>query len=540
MTASGLPRQRRNELQAVVQRLRGAWSGALTVGRCDAVVVAGAGAVDWQAPKLVVARLHGIPVVASEWLEDSLQRGFLLATAPYELLPPAPARRSSAASTSLATGCPAALTSAAAAAAAVLMAPPEVLQNTQQQQQQQQRAVAPGSPEVELMRDAPQPQSPLAPLFLERSPAAASPLPSASKQLPAAPVVLQDPLLLPASVSAQHRSSLQLDSPWPSPGACHNPLPAQLSPDEVDHGSPADLLPSPLSTASQQNGSTGPLAGGLPGSSSRVGRAAGTPHSMQGEAVTPVGAAAMGGSRSPASTDSDTVVARFMSRFSCITVARGGATTCPSLSSPTANSVGTSICSSLGSSVGGMAESPVIYSPCSMCGSSPALQTREEQEGAAGAPAAPAQEPEGSKGGAIAAGLQPSPSSAQRHWHAQSVMRMRRSLREGLPTTTLVRLGPLLQRPPTRSTLEGLAERHSDGDADGELAPPPATFHASAAARPAGGSELQFVAGGVKKRGCGLLLLGPSRNNIMHTPSLLLPPHVKKCRGHLSWSLNAV
>lgn len=98
ITVSGLPRARRLELQALVERLRGAYSGALVVGRTAAVVVEGE--VDWSAPKLAAAVANAIPVVSMDWILDSSINGFLLDPAPYTLSALSAERRSSAASTS--------------------------------------------------------------------------------------------------------------------------------------------------------------------------------------------------------------------------------------------------------------------------------------------------------------------------------------------------------------------------------------------------------------------------------------------------------
>lgn len=519
VTASGLPRQRRQELQALVERLRGVWSGALTVGRTAAVVVdaAGPAAVDWQAPKLAVARQHGIAVVSSEWLEDSAQHGFLLATRAYQLSPPAPGRRSSAASTSLAGAAPPANPATTTATArpaeeqlAPLLAPPllQLRQPHEQHMIQQQRRQADGSPEVERLREARSPLAPLqAPAFLERSPAAASPA-APSSVGPHATVhdKLVEPLPSPAMAPDVRSSGGQrLAGLLPSP----SPLPAlgdeaQLLPaSQAGSCGPAALLPSPADSSL----SSGPAA------RAAGGRAAGTPTSRRDDAVTPVGAAALEGGalRSP-STDSD-IVARFLSRRPCITVARGSAlprrhlaaSPSPSPSPSPSSNAGTSIRSSMssgGSSSGGGALS-AAHSPAAAVADSPAddgsrwgqgggtPQPDGATERAAGAAATRAGEAQGQ---GIAGGLAPTPAPIPAHWLSDSVARMPRGLAEGgLPATTLVRMGPRLQRAPGRSTLQGLAERHGGGEGGSD--PPAASFYASATALPEGGAELQFVAG---------------------------------------------
>lgn len=499
VTASGLSRQRRKELQELVERLHGTWSGALTVGRTAAVVVPmpGAAPVDWLAPKLAVARQHGIAVVSSEWLEDSAQHGFLLATARYQLSPPPPGRRSSANSTSLAGAAPAptAATTAAAALPAQeqQVAPPPPLQHQEQRQQQQQECQQqepPCSPEVERLRAARPPLAPLqAPPFLERSPAAASAVSPPSVGLHAAALDdLCEPLPSPAT-APDLRSSAKLAGLLPSP------LPllalgeeAGLSPlSQAGSCGPAVLLPSPAS---------------LPGSAlGRVGgRAAGTPASQRSEQVTPVGAAALdgGGLRSP-STDSD-IVARFMSRMPYITVARGSALPRRHLAAASpSSSDGTSIRSSPSSGRGramSVADSPaecVADSPADGCSrwseGGGALQLEGASARAAGTPVAEA------AGEGASGGVQPTHGPVPPQWQTESVVRMRALADGGLPATTLVRLGALLQRPPARSTLQGLQERHGGGEEGGELEPPHASFYASATALPEGGAELRFEAG---------------------------------------------
>lgn len=293
VTASGVPRPRRSQLAQLVERLRGTWSGALNVGSTAAVVVEGPHAeLDWAAPKLMVALQHGIPVVSADWLLDSQAHGFLLSTASYRLEPPPPGRRSSAASTSAAAGPPRpALNAATVNQAAATAFPPA----------QQQRPATPGSPaavELEVLRgEAWQPRySPLPP---QRSPQVAAPTP-ASKPF-VAPDELQEGLPSPGvDGPLQHAGR---DSPA-LPGSPLQLLGhAESEPESGDHS--AAVLPFfiPSSSSGDESGFGGsPVwSAGSPGSpDSRV--------ETVGLSVTP--------SPPSAGTDSDTKIARFLSRRS--------------------------------------------------------------------------------------------------------------------------------------------------------------------------------------------------------------------------------
>ena len=470
---SGLQRPRRLELQAAIERLRGVWSGSLTVGRTAAVVVDGA--PDWAAPKLAVAAAAGIPVVSADWVLDSQAHGFLLSTAAYQLQAPPPARRSSAASTSLVPGAP--------------VEPP-----SQELPPSQPPVAAPRSPtvEVEVLRGEarPLPRSPLlrSPL-LAHSPASAR----RGAVTPGEPALvlheqLHDPLLSPASAARQPSIT-----------------------------SLADMLASPLGQADGPPDSTGGAAW-LP--------AAPEVYALD---ATPAGLLRGWGS-DVAVTDSepscccsnregsDAKVAHFLSRAAGgITLMRGtchGRTPPDSSCSGGSASDGTSIHSSLsGSGFARQPDHPWSAAARAPATGSPAVwpmhlpDAEEEQEQAASAvPASPASCGSRSSGqqaqGGLpnpAAGLQPTPSSALQptpstalqQCDAQSGARLR--LSEGrLPATTLVRLGPQQLRPASRATLDGIAEQHGTEAGGG---PPAVTFHTSVTALPAGGAELAFVAG---------------------------------------------
>lgn len=472
VTASGVPKSRRQALQALVERLHGTWSGALQVGATAVVVVEGP-LVDWAAPKLAVAAHHGIPIVTSEWLLDSETHGFLLSTAPYCLAPGQQARRSSAASTSLLPAATAPQQPSCAAAAA-----------------------PPASPEVELEAlrgEAPAP-SPLAPPFLQRSPAAAAGRPGGT---------------------AATRGHLS-----PAPDAlpqCTPPSPASLpwlSPLDLDARLDA-VLPSEL----------GGEAEALRGSSGL--------NTSAGLEVTPMArCAASSGTPPPGDTDSSAKVARFLSRAPCITLLRGTRLRVPPPPSSGSGSAGTSIRSSLsgGGPAGAAGGSPGCFSigdtglpaqqlqlesqsdaeaeegaeePCAeqprwpAVPASPATQLSAAAEHALQLPSARAQAP------AVGAEPQLAPPALPRRWRSQSVMRARPAAAHSrLPATTLIRLGPRLQRRLPRSTLEGVAERHgavaAGGGESASQRAAPVPFFESAEARLADGTELRFVAGKLK------------------------------------------
>lgn len=293
VTASGVPRTRRSQLAQLVERLRGTWSGALNVGLTAAVIVEGPQAeLDWAAPKLVVALQHGIPVVSADWLLYSQAHGFLLSTERYRLEPPPPRRRSSAASTSAAAGAPRPTNTAATVNQADAAAAPPT---------QLERSAVPGSPaavELEVLRgEAMQPRhSPLPP---QRSQQAAAPTPT-SKPL-VAPDELLEALPSPAAdIPLQHAGR---DSPA-LPGSPLQLL-GQAESELESGGHSAAVLSffSPSSSSGDKSGFGGSPAwsAGSPGSpDSRV--------KTVGLSVTPAPPSA--------GTDSDTKIARFLSRRS--------------------------------------------------------------------------------------------------------------------------------------------------------------------------------------------------------------------------------
>lgn len=470
VTASGVPKPRRQQLQALVERLRGSWSGALTVGRTAAVIVEGP-ILDWEAPKLAVAQRHGIPLVSTEWLLDSAAHGFLLATGAYELEPPPAARRSSAASTSLAaTGPPSASATCAAAA------PPRSPHHPVVAQQAAERRAA--SPEVERLRGEArllQP-SPLAPLLLERSAGPASPAwptgsPAGTKAAPLAVAhdTLQDLPPSPASpggpvsmgsarrvTSSAAFSGLLQQSNCASGGSAAVPSPRWLT--GSGKGSPAALEATPVSCTSS-DGSNGSAAG------------------------SPV--------EQDRRTDSDTKVARFLRLQPWVTLRRGSQHVRRFMRPDSISSKGTSIRSSpVGTDAGG--------SPGSCDGGTPQPFTQVEADGAA-------EQPDKQPAAALSLqqeqrrrGLQPTPPSILRRWYTLSVARMQPSMVEGrLPATTLIRLGPQQEQQPGASTLEGIAERHCGGALGAEAVRqlPQLSFHSSAEALLEGGEELRFTAG---------------------------------------------
>jgi hypothetical protein len=274
------------------------------------------------------------------------------------------------------------------------------------------------------------------------------------------------------------------------------------------------------------------------------------------------GSGSCGGSSSNepagAETGSDAKVARFLSRLPCVTLVRGGCM--PRLApgdSSSSSTAGTG--SGIGGCGGGAAAPPDWRVSNASSGSSGASQGRyalrciqlqwgaEEQH-------SPAVQQAGSVGAASNGGAQdrcslgsqgctppgsgmpapspvapssapqPPPLSVPRRWRNGSVMRMRQSLQApgGLPATTLIHLGPPLQRPPPGSTLEGVAEWHcaSSGGGGGNSSSPAlpqqgeqqqrqqgplqAAFYASAEALPEGGPEMTFVAGGARCACCQL------------------------------------
>lgn len=298
VTASGVPRPRRNQLAQLVEQLRGTWSGALNVGRTAAVVVEGPEAdIDWAAAKLAVALQHGIPVVSADWLLDSQAHGFRLSAAPYRLEPSPLGRRSSAASTSAA----AALSRPAHTAATVNQAAaPATLPLTQQ------NMAAPGSPaavELEVLRGeaAQWRYSPLPPQRSLQAQAAAG---TPTSKLLVAPDELQEPPLSPAASSPLQyagRASIAL-------GASPLQLPEQADGQVESGGHNAAALP-PFSP-SGSGGSSGEEAG-LGGSPAW---SVGLPEPPGGTVET----SAIAATPAPpsAGTDSDTKIARFLSRRS--------------------------------------------------------------------------------------------------------------------------------------------------------------------------------------------------------------------------------
>lgn len=275
VTVSGVPRARRAELQTLIARLRGTYSGALIVGRTAAVVVEGT-QLDWQQPKLVAAQEHDIPITSVDWLLDSQHHGFLLAPARYRLQPPAEGggRRSSAASTSM-------FCAAAAAAPGA-----DVARGAGPAASAPHRAplLRDHTPSPERLRDAAPADLLQGGGFLEvrRSPAALPRSGSASGTHPCQPGTAQP------AVQADALPDLP-----PSPGAAAPPAQAL--------GSPA--LHSPLQL---------PDAGEQAAAEPAVGAAtlAGSPH---------------GGSQAPPTADSDSSakVARFLSRLPAVTLKRG-------------------------------------------------------------------------------------------------------------------------------------------------------------------------------------------------------------------------
>ena len=258
-----------------------------------------------------------------------------------------------------------------------------------------------------------------------------------------------------------------------------------------------------------------------------------------------------------AETRSDAKVARFLSRLPCITLVRGGCM--PRLAPGGSSGSSTAGTGSNGGGCGGAAAAPPDWRGSNASsGSSGASQGRpalrciqlqwEAQEQHTPAVQHPGSVGTASSGGAgcrsslgcqrctppgsgmLASSAvapsgapQPSPLSVPRWWHNGSVMRMRQSRQApgGLPATTLIRLGPQLQRPPPLSTLEGVAERHcaAAGSARGsdsgspsspqqgeqqerQRGPLQAAFHASAEALPEWGPEMTFVAGGPRFACC--------------------------------------
>lgn len=295
VTASGVPRPRRNQLAQLVEQLRGTWSGALNVGRTAAVVVEGPEAdIDWAAAKLAVALQHSIPVVSADWLLDSQAHGFLLSAAPYRLEPPPLGRRSSAASTSAAAAPSRPAHTAATVNQAAAPAPLPLLQ---------QHMAAPSSPaavELEVLRcEAAQPRH--CPLPPQRSPQAQAAAGTPTSKPLVVRDELQELLLSPAaSCPLQYagRASLAL-------GASPLQLPDQADGEAESGGHSAAALP-PLSPS----GRSGEEAGlcGSPAWS------AGSPEPPGGAAD--AGAVAVTPARLSTGTDSDTKIARFLSRRS--------------------------------------------------------------------------------------------------------------------------------------------------------------------------------------------------------------------------------
>lgn len=284
VTASGMPRARRQEIQKLVERLRGSYAGGLTVGRTAAVVVDGS--PDWQQPKLAAAAANNIPVVSAEWLEDSALHGFLLCPINYRLLP-GQSRRSSAASTSAGV-------SAAPAAPASLLPAGSQQPETAAMKAPPVPACSLGSPEVERLRGEGQPPegSPWGNAFLDALPSDGS--------TPRAAATGGRGSSAPAMVQKAHVASDVLDaqphSPS-SPAACAS----------------ADLLPVPSLLLLPGEGCLPPPAA--------------ADVDVHAEEATPQPAPAAGAADSPdpqhAQTDSDTMIARFLSRMPQVTVARG-------------------------------------------------------------------------------------------------------------------------------------------------------------------------------------------------------------------------
>lgn len=285
MTASGVPRSRRQEIQKLVERLRGCYAGGLTVGRTAAVIVDGT--PDWQQPKLAAAAANDIPVVSADWLDDSALHGFLLCPDKYRLLP-GQSRRSSAASTK--ASCSAA--PAAPSPLASELPEPAARQALLEPASMPLPAASPSSPEVERLRGEGRPPkaSPGAPAFLD-------PLPGEGAT-PGAACITGSPTHV--VLRSSHVVPDALDAQLPSP-ATREPCGA------------ADLLPLPSPLAPPGEGCLP-----LPALASAEAPA---------EEATPRQAPAPGTAGSPAlqqaQTDSDTMVARFLSRLPQVTVARG-------------------------------------------------------------------------------------------------------------------------------------------------------------------------------------------------------------------------
>lgn len=287
VTVSGMVRARRQEIKEQVERLRGCYAGGLTVGQTAAVVVDGM--PDWLQPKLAAAAANDIPVVSVDWLEDSALHGFLLCPSNYRLLP-GQSRRSSVASTN--AGVSAAPAAPASLLPASLQLQPAAVQALLEPALGLLHSSGQGSPEVERLRGEQRPPegSPMAAAFVcaenadDRTPHATG------STGPLAQDVLQRLQAAPDALRVQLPSPC---SPVMSPGPGLLRLPTPLQPPS---GGP--LLAPAAADAETQN-----------------------------EGATPQPSDAPGGTASPAQqqaeTDSDTMIARFLSRMPQVTVARG-------------------------------------------------------------------------------------------------------------------------------------------------------------------------------------------------------------------------
>ncbi|KAL4424443.1 hypothetical protein ABPG77_006381 [Micractinium sp. CCAP 211/92] len=449
VTASGVPRSRRQEIQKLVERLRGCYAGGLTVGRTAAVIVDGT--PDWQQPKLAAAAANDIPVVPADWLDDSALHGFLLCPDKYRLLP-GQSRRSSAASTK--ASCSAA--PAAPSPLASELFEPAARQALLEPASMPLPAASPSSPEVERLRGEGRPPkaSPGAPAFLDPLPGEGATPGAACITGSPTHVVLQSSHVVPDALDAQLPSPamramydtadlLPLPSPLAPPGECCLPLPALASAEAPAEEATPRQVPAP--------------------------GAAGSPALQQ------------------AQSDSDTMVARFLSRMPQVTVARGSCM--PRWLAPRSRASG-----------GGE------DSPGSLLGSRDGQGTAERRDssrlssgqaaGAAFLPRPAAQRCAGQLGNeaaAVADEAQDFPSRDGGHgWACPPDASPAPAC---LPATTLIRLGAQSRQPPPASSLAGIAELHGGSLAGSSGTGQALLFYESAEALPARGPSCTFVAG---------------------------------------------